>query len=184
MKIISFWYNTKTHVQLSVAVWSRTCRWKTNCRLMWQSLCLAMYLKPGYCELACLHAPSLHSFKEEYSTYGPLGGMDGSLQSEWEDMSTRSIPSVMKSSLSLKWINNGWKENSEQNKRIIIISSRIREISVPLLSWTSLYTFPYLCVSQLEGRLRFGESASSIMQQLTVESCFKIFSHSLFSLLV
>lgn len=66
-----------------------------------QRLCLVLRLKRGYSELERLHAPSLHSFKEDYSTYGPLGGMDGSLQSKWEDMSTRSVPSVMMSSLSL-----------------------------------------------------------------------------------
>lgn len=55
--------------------------------------------KQGYSELASLHTPSLHSFKEEDSTYGPLGGMDGSPQWKWEDMSTRSIPSVIVPSL-------------------------------------------------------------------------------------
>lgn len=31
--------------------------------------------------------------------------------------------------LSLKWINNGWEENSEQNKSIIIIYYRLREVA-------------------------------------------------------
>ena len=32
-------------------------------------------------------------------------------------------------SLSLKWINNGWEEKSEQNKRIIIICYKMREFT-------------------------------------------------------
>lgn len=71
-------------------------RWEFKaacCRLI---VCMVML---RWNQSDCLGAPSLHSFKEEYGTYGPLGGMDGSLQSEWEDTSTRGSPSVTVSSL-------------------------------------------------------------------------------------
>lgn len=53
---------------------------------------------------------ALHT-RKEYCTYAPLGSMDGLLQWKWEDMSTRSIPSVLMSFQ--KRINNSWEDQGE-----------------------------------------------------------------------
>lgn len=142
----------------------------------------------GYSELACLHGPLPRTPSRRTTAHMAPWALWMGRRSQSGRTRAREASHLSRRplTLSLKWINNGREENSEQNESVIIIrgiSQGVRQIYIHLWFskkiWRPLW-FPQLCPSHLQSAANILDSLAlaARLQHSMIKNSFSLLSYT------